>query len=62
MCGKLEVVEKPPKLNFKFKLKNINASKRLRTFQTRKNHKTVLRVEISKDEKGEAVQQTLLVI
>ena len=27
-----------------------------------KNHKTVLRVEISKDEKGEAVQQTLLVI
>jgi hypothetical protein len=29
-------VEKPPKLNFKFKLKNINASKRLRTFQTRK--------------------------
>jgi hypothetical protein len=27
-----------------------------------KNHKTVLRVEISKDEKGEAVQQNLLVI
>jgi predicted deacylase len=27
-----------------------------------KNHKTVLRVEISKGEKGEAVQQTLLVI
>ncbi len=28
----------------------------------KKNHKTVLRVEISKDEKGEAVQQNLLVI
>ena len=27
-----------------------------------KNYKTVMRVEISKDEKGEAVQQTLLVI
>jgi len=27
-----------------------------------KSSKTILRVEISKDEKGEAVQQTLLVI
>ena len=27
-----------------------------------KNTKTILRVEISKDEKGEALQQTLLVI
>ena len=27
-----------------------------------KNSKTILRVEISKDEKGEPVQQTLLVI
>ena len=53
---------KLPELKSIYKPMNINHLKDFGISKLEKSSKTILRVEISTDEKGEAVQQTLLVI